>query len=380
MAVKLEDVSWKNERFELRSIAQSIPEGKITAIVGRNGSGKSSLLRLLARLSKPSSGQITIQGKQAASYSRQSFAQVVSLLGQEKGQVPDLTVRELVEMGRAPHQPMFRKRRTEADQEAVDQALAIVGMSHYEDRMFQTLSGGEQQKARIAMAVAQQATIMLLDEPTTYLDLTHQLEVMEMLRTLNRKLGLTIVMVLHDLQQAVAYSDYLIAMEAGQVVASGSPRSVVTPQFMVQVFGVVARVNYESEYPIIIPIPQAMKGDSTMVIVTNVSQITKGSGMKLIERFNKVGKVEAMKGFLGLEVMLTENTKEYDEVTVSTRWNSKEDFQAWTRSEAFRESHSHREKPEYILSNKIVFYDVKVVRQPLSEVEDSQDHGLAALG
>ncbi|MBD2845071.1 heme oxygenase [Paenibacillus sp. IB182496] len=106
-----------------------------------------------------------------------------------------------------------------------------------------------------------------------------------------------------------------------------------------------------------------------MVIVTNVSQITKGSGEKLIERFNKVGKVEGMQGFLGLEVMLTDNVKEYDEVTVSTRWDSKEDFQAWTRSEAFRESHAHRNKPDYILDNKIVFYDVKVVRQPSSQAE-----------
>jgi len=102
-----------------------------------------------------------------------------------------------------------------------------------------------------------------------------------------------------------------------------------------------------------------------MVIVTNVSQIKKGSGHKLIERFDKVGKVETMPGFLGLEVMLTENTDEYDEVTVSTRWENKEAFQAWTRSEAFREAHSHREKPDYILANKINFYEVKIVRRPL---------------
>lgn len=104
-----------------------------------------------------------------------------------------------------------------------------------------------------------------------------------------------------------------------------------------------------------------------MIIVTNVSQITKGNGEKLIERFDRVGKVETMEGFLGLEVMLTENTKEYDEVSVVTRWVDKESFQAWTQSEAFRESHSHREKPDYILSNKIVFYDVKVVRQPVPQ-------------
>ncbi|OBR68331.1 heme-degrading monooxygenase IsdG [Paenibacillus oryzae] len=110
-----------------------------------------------------------------------------------------------------------------------------------------------------------------------------------------------------------------------------------------------------------------------MVIVTNVSQITKGNGEKLIERFNKAGKVEGMEGFLGLEVLLTENTKEYDEVSVVTRWASKESFQGWTRSEAFRESHSHREKPDYIISNKIVFYDVKVVRQPLQETVEAQN-------
>ncbi len=102
-----------------------------------------------------------------------------------------------------------------------------------------------------------------------------------------------------------------------------------------------------------------------MVIVTNVSQITKGNGEKLIERFNKVGKVEAMEGFLGLEVLLTENTKEYDEVSVVTRWECKESFKAWTRSDAFRESHSQREKPDYIVSNQILFYDVKVIRKPL---------------
>ncbi|TDF91736.1 heme oxygenase [Paenibacillus piri] len=103
-----------------------------------------------------------------------------------------------------------------------------------------------------------------------------------------------------------------------------------------------------------------------MVIVTNTSQITKGNAHKLIERFDKVGKVEYMEGFLGLEVLLTENASEYDEVTVSTKWNKKEDFQAWTRSEAFRESHAHRQIPDYIISNKISFYDVKIVRHPIA--------------
>ena len=367
--IRIEDLGSRFENFELREISETIPRGQITAIVGRNGSGKSTLLRVLARLTKPDNGQIRYDDVPIGAYSRKEFAQLVSLLSQEKGHVPDVTVRELVAYGRAPRQSMFRYRPTPEDEKAIDWALSTTGIRHNENRLFHTMSGGEQQKARIAMALAQESSVLLLDEPTTYLDLSHQLEIMEMLKSLNRKLNLTIVMVLHDLQQAAAYCDHLIAMENGRVVVSGPPRAVINRRFMLNVFGVVAKVDLRGDYPIIIPIPQPVKEESSMVIVTNVSQITKGSGMLLIERFNKAGKVEGMKGFLGLEVMLTENTKEYDEVTVSTRWETKEDFQAWTKSEAFRESHAHRQTPEYILSNKIVFYDVKVVRQPLEQVE-----------
>ncbi|THF83461.1 heme oxygenase [Cohnella fermenti] len=369
--IRIEELGSKFEHFELQEISETIPRGQITAIVGRNGSGKSTLLRMLGRLARPEQGRIHYEDVPIGSYSRKEFAQLVSLLSQEKGHVPDITVRELVAYGRAPRQSSFRCRSTQEDERAIDWALATTGIRHNENRLFHTLSGGEQQKARIAMALAQESSVLLLDEPTTYLDLSHQLEIMEMLKSLNRKLNLTIVMVLHDLQQAAAYCDHLIAMEEGRVVASGPPRAIINRRFMLNVFGVIAKVDLRGEYPIIIPIPQPPKEESSMVIVTNVSQITKGSGMLLIERFNKVGKVEGMKGFLGLEVMLTENTKEYDEVTVSTRWESKEDFQAWTKSEAFRESHAHRQTPEYIISNKIVFYDVKVVRKPIEQVENS---------
>ncbi|GKU76757.1 heme oxygenase [Paenibacillus sp. L3-i20] len=364
MAIKMEELSYKLEQFELQAINATAPKGQITAIVGRNGSGKSTLLRMIARATKADSGQIVYEGKQGSSYSRKDFARMVSVLGQEKGLIPDITVRELVAMGRTPHHSMFRSKLTEADEKAVNWALSTVGIRHNEDRMFYTLSGGEQQKARIAMALAQQSGIILLDEPTTFLDLSHQFEVMDMLRKLNRTLGLTIVMVLHDLQQAAAYSDHLIAMEDGRIAASGPPEQVIDQRFMLNVFGLRAKVDFQGDYPVIIPILQS-KEELSMVIVTNVSQITKGSGEKLVERFNRIGKVEAMKGFLGLEVMMTENTKEYDEVTVSTRWESKADFQAWTRSEAFRESHSHRKTPDYILSNKIATYDVLIVRDPL---------------
>lgn len=372
MAVHIEELTYELERFGLQATDVKIPKGKMTAIVGRNGSGKSTLLRLIARLAKPDSGSILYEGEPGEAYDRRAFARLVSVLSQEKGAMPDMTVRELVALGRAPRQSAFRSRLTPEDHQAVDRALSVMGVRHLEDRLVHSLSGGEQQKVRIAMSIAQESPIMLLDEPTTYLDMSHQLELMETLKRLNRQLGLTIVMVLHDLQQAAAYCDHLIAMDDGRLAASGPPREVIDRRFMLSVFGVVARIEFGGDYPVIVPIPQHTEEENKMVIVTNVSQITKGNGMKLIERFNKVGKVEGMKGFLGLEVMLTENTKEYDEVTVSTKWESKEDFQAWTRSEAFRESHAHRQTPDYILSNKISFYDVLVVRKPLDLEEQTE--------
>lgn len=231
--------------------------------------------------------------------------------------------------------------------------------------MFHTLSGGEQQKARIAMALAQKTGIILLDEPTTYLDMTHQLEVMEMLSRINREYRITVVMVLHDLQQAAAFCHHMIAMKEGEIVASGIPRSVITPRFLREVYEIEAKVSFEEEYPVIIPIPKKYEEETTMIIVTNTSHITKGNGEKLIERFDRIGKVEQMEGFLGLEVLFTQNLSEYDEVSVVTRWNSKEDFQNWTKSEAFRESHSKRKTPDYIISNKITFQEVKVKRNPI---------------
>lgn len=368
MAIELRNLAYSLDRFELPSLSVTLPKGQMTAIVGRNGSGKSTLLRLIARLLKPDSGEIFYDGEEGTAYTRKTFACKVSLLTQDKGSIPDITVRELVSYGRAPRQSMLQRRLSAEDEAAVTWALSTVGIRHNEDRMFHTLSGGEQQKARIAMAIAVESDIVLLDEPTTYLDLSHQLEVMEMLKRLNRQLGLTIIMVLHDLQQAAAYSHHLIAMDQGRIAACGPPRVVIDPRFLIEVFGVVAQVDFNGAYPMIAPIPQEEKECARMIIVTNVSQITKGNGEKLIERFNKVGKVEAMKGFLGLEVLLTDHKKDYDEVSVVTRWETKEDFQAWTTSEAFRESHAHREKPDYILDNKIVFQEVKVIRLPLPSV------------
>ncbi|MEK8131501.1 heme oxygenase [Paenibacillus filicis] len=366
-AIEAKHVRLQVGGFGMEDLSVSFPAGKMTAIVGPNGSGKSTLLKIITRLVQPDRGEVEVHGQPAKAYSSVQFAQTIAMLTQSKGQLPDMTVRELVAYGRSPYKRLFDRMSAE-DQEIVDWALQVTGTKRNEHRMFQTLSGGEQQKARIAMALAQKTNILLLDEPTTYLDISHQLDVMEMLETINREYGLTIVMVLHDLQQAAAYCHFMIAMKRGKVVETGEPKEMLTSRFLQEVYRIEAKVKFEDDYPVIIPIKPVTKPkeELSMIIVTNTSQITKGEAHKLIERFDKVGKVEYMEGFLGLEVHLTESIKEYDEVSVVTRWTSKEAFNGWTKSEAFRESHSHRSTPEYILSNKITFYEVKIVRQPIA--------------
>jgi len=362
-AIQTEHLQLDLGHFQLDGVTVSIPEGKMTAIVGPNGSGKSTLLKIVSRLAAADGGEIRVGDRLVQTFKPAEFARTLTMLPQSKEMFPDLTVQEIVAYGRSPHKRFWENRMSAEDREAIEWAMEATGTEKHRDRLFHTLSGGEQQKVRIAMALAQKTGILLLDEPTTFLDLSHQLDVMEMLQRLNREWGLTIVMVLHDLQQAAAYCHYLIAMKHGLVVAEGEPRAVITPRFLRYVYDIDAKVRFEEDYPIIIPVQKA-KEDSTMVIVTNTSQIKKGHAHKLIERFDKVGKVEFMEGFLGLEVLLTENTKDYEEVSVVTRWRRKEDFQAWTRSSAFKESHRHRDIPDYILSNKITFQEVKIVREP----------------
>jgi len=365
--IHTERLAYENGHFRLAELDVQIPQGRITAIVGPNGSGKSTLLRLIAGLLKPDDGDIMIDGRAADAYSRTDYAKKLAMLPQSKDMTPDLTVRELVAYGRSPHQSAFRQRLSPDDQAIIDWALGCMRIRSYEHRPFHSLSGGEQQKARIAMALAQKTGILLLDEPTTYLDIAHQLELLTMLAKLNRDHGITIVMVLHDLPQSAAFCHHLIAMREGELFACGDPKELLTPGFMRDVFHIHAKVSFAEQYPIIVPIIQ--EEEEKMIIVTNTSQITKGDGEKLIERFDRIGKVEGMEGFLGLEVLLTQNLKEYDEVSIVTRWNSKEDFQNWTRSEAFRESHSGRKTPDYIISNKITFQEVKIRRNPLPPSE-----------
>ncbi|TCW87316.1 cobalamin/Fe3+-siderophore ABC transporter ATP-binding protein [Burkholderia sp. SRS-46] len=215
----------------------SITTGRVTALCGPNGCGKSTLLRTLAGLQPALSGHVDVNGQPLASFRRRALARELTMLAQFN-QIPSgLTVRELVAYGRYAYGGFLRGL-SRADHLAIDEALETSGLAGDAGRDVGALSGGERQRAWIAMALAQQAPIVLLDEPTTYLDIHHQLDILDALRQLNRARGLTIVWVLHDLNQAAAYSDEIVLMRAGRVVAQGAPDAMLEPARLRAAFGV----------------------------------------------------------------------------------------------------------------------------------------------
>lgn len=225
------------DRPVLEGIDLRLPDGAITAIVGPNGCGKSTLLRSIGRVLSPAAGAVLLDGQPVHTMPTRHVARTLGLLPQTNVVPEQLTVRDLVERGRFPHRGAF-SRWTRTDQDAVDQALAATGTRELADRAVDELSGGQRQRAWIAMVLAQQTPILLLDEPTTYLDLAHRLEVLRLLRSLNTTHGVTVAMVLHDLDEACRYADHLVAMHDGVVIAEGAPSDVVTPDLVKLVFGV----------------------------------------------------------------------------------------------------------------------------------------------
>lgn len=220
--------------------------GLVHGIIGPNGCGKSTLLKALARQLHADGGTVLIEGKGAKEWRAKPFARRLAMLAQAQEQIGDASVYEYVSYGRFPHKD-FMQRLDEEDRRIVDQAIMLTGMASLSERNLQSLSGGERQRARIAMAVAQQPAMLLLDEPTTYLDICHQLEIMELVRHLNRKLGMTIIMVLHDINQASYYSDRLVVMKSGSLYASGTPEEVIGADMLKEVFQVQARIEKDDE-------------------------------------------------------------------------------------------------------------------------------------
>ncbi|WP_144906168.1 ABC transporter ATP-binding protein [Halobellus captivus] len=222
-----------------------LPAGEVTALVGPNGSGKSTLLKAMANQLAPDAGTIRLDGEHVQSLDSKELARRLGLLSQEHDSPASLTVEELAYHGRYPHRGFFESVGDD-DRRAVERAIELAGVEHLREKSMKNLSGGQKQLAWIAMVLAQETDVLLLDEPTTYLDLHHQLRVMEVVRTLNREQGVTVGIVLHDIGQAARFADNLIAMKDGEPYDWGPPREVVTEELLSEVFRVDASVDADS--------------------------------------------------------------------------------------------------------------------------------------
>ncbi len=233
----------------------SIPDGHFTAIIGPNGCGKSTLLRTLSRLMTPLAGSVYLDGEQIQRYASKEVARRIGLLAQNATTPGDITVQELVARGRYPHQPLFTRWRKE-DEAAVTRAMQATGITDLAAQSVDTLSGGQRQRAWIAMVLAQETAIMLLDEPTTWLDISHQIDLLELLSELNRTQGYTLAAVLHDLNQACRYATHLIALRDGKIVAEGAPKAIVTPDLIEQIYGMRCMIIDDpvAGTPLVIPL------------------------------------------------------------------------------------------------------------------------------
>ena len=241
IAVKQLSVTLGN-RHILHDISVSIPMGKVTTLIGPNGCGKSTLLRsMIGYISSPSDC-VTIFDKPLSSYSQNTLARQMAFLPQVPNMPKDMTVEELVYCGRYPYQNWWKDTAKE-DREIVDYALSITKTDHLRHQLIPSLSGGERQRVWIAMALAQEPKLLVLDEPTTYLDINHQLEIMELLKRLNKEQGLTVLMVLHDLTQAVQYSDYMAVIKSGHLIAAGNTKDITSDSLFKEVFSVDVQVD-----------------------------------------------------------------------------------------------------------------------------------------
>lgn len=243
-----------SDQIVVDNLNLSIPTGKTTALIGANGSGKSTILKTLARIMKPYGGTVYLDGKSIHQEPTKKIAKQLAILPQNPTAPDGLTIYELVSYGRFPHQSGFGTLNKE-DKEIIAWAIEVTGLNEIYDRPINQLSGGQRQRAWIAMALAQQTDILLLDEPTTFLDMAHQLEVLELLERLNRDEKRTIVMVVHDLNHASQYAQQIVAIKQGKVVAEGTPKQVITKEVLQEVFGVEADILTDSRsgLPICIP-------------------------------------------------------------------------------------------------------------------------------
>ena len=245
--------------YDARTISRGldvrIPDGRVTVIVGPNGCGKSTLLRALSRLITPREGTVLLGGEDVRRMHGKQFARRLALLPQSSQAPAGITVGDLVARGRFPHQRMLQQWSAD-DQRAVDRAMSATHIAELSGRSVEELSGGQRQRVWVAMLLAQDAPVMLLDEPTTFLDVAHQLDILDLVRRLNREEGRTLVVVLHDLNQAARFADHLIVMKDGEVASHGSPGEILTEELLSDVFALEARVIDDPVFgtPLVVPI------------------------------------------------------------------------------------------------------------------------------
>ena len=221
----------------LKGTSFAIEEGKITTIMGANGCGKSTLFNLMTKNLCPRKGNIFLHGKNIQNLGLKDFAKRVSIVHQYNSSADDITVERLVSFGRTPHRKMMQGHSDE-DEKLIRRAMEVTNVLKYRDREVSRLSGGQRQRVWIAMALAQNTKILFLDEPTTYLDIRYQIEILELVKKLNQEYGITIIMVLHDINQAIHFSDRIIGLKDGQVAVHGAPEAVITEECIRELYGI----------------------------------------------------------------------------------------------------------------------------------------------
>lgn len=238
----------------LKGLDLDLHAGRITTLIGANGCGKSTLFHLMTKNLRPDTGRILLHGQDISACRLRDFARQVAIVHQYNTAPADLSVEKLVAYGRTPYQTMGLSIDPEADAEKIRWALEITHTDKYRDKPVAELSGGQKQRVWIAMALAQGTQILFLDEPTTYLDIRYQLQILHLIRQLNQEFGMTIVMVLHDINQSLHYSDEIVAMSDGQVCAHGLPEEIMTPELIRRVYDVDLSVRPVDGKPFVIPV------------------------------------------------------------------------------------------------------------------------------
>ncbi len=259
-----------DQRVIAEQLSVEIPDHSFTVIVGPNACGKSTLLRALSRMLKPSRGRVLLDGQVIQSMPAKKVARTLGLLPQSSVAPDGSTVADLVGRGRYPHQGILRQWSAE-DERVVQESMARTGVAELGDRYVDELSGGQRQRVWIAMALAQQTPLLLLDEPTTYLDIQHQIDVLDLCAELHEEHGRTLVAVLHDLNHAARYATHLIALKGGEVIAQGAPNDIVTAELVEQVFGLRCQVIEDPETGTPLVVPAARKTRAAQLAATEAS-------------------------------------------------------------------------------------------------------------